>query len=157
MRRSDPIVALGDRMDLLQPDFSGGRPSADQRLSSISVRMTIAGCLSPWIFWGCLTRRAPARSSPKDVESDQGAPQDEQQSPQDHDRARLRPDEGGDERGVEAQETAAPLRRTPERQMATQKRMNPAPYVRKATTNITLNGLWNMVSTMTRASDRPPR
>src|SRR5687768_3640715 len=75
--------------------------------------MAIAGCLCRWIFRGCLTRRAPSRSSPKDVEGDQGAPQDEKQSPQDHDRARLRPDETGDERGVEAKGDRRPLAQNP--------------------------------------------
>ena len=90
-----------------------GRRTPTRAAVCRSASITIAGCLSPWIFWGCLTRRAPARSSPKDVESDQGAPQDEQQSPQDHDRARLRPDEGGDERGVEAQGDRRPLAQNP--------------------------------------------
>jgi hypothetical protein len=75
--------------------------------------MAIAGYLCRWIIWGCLPRRAPSRSSPKDVEGDQGAPQDEQQSPQDHDRARLRPDEAGDERGVESQGYRRPLAQNP--------------------------------------------
>jgi hypothetical protein len=93
--------------------LDGAHHALVQRLSSISVGMAIAGYLCRWIFWGCLTHRAPSRSSPKDVESDQGAPQDEQQSSQDHDRARLRPDEAGDERGVEAQGDRRPFAQNP--------------------------------------------